>query len=203
MNNRKQPFFSALSHKMWDPLVHLMTLGNTRAKDLEGRMARIEAEADIRDVHLAYTYSYDEGDVPGAIKCFHKDCVLVNPRGIYEGIAAIEENYRYLVNRRRFSFHNTTNIAVRVSDDLKEAGMVAFLSAVAVQHSGLLTGLNGTYVDRLIKTDEGWKIIERRITSNVRYHLMPSPQIGSHVLPPPTGTSPGSSQEWLGEAAIV
>jgi hypothetical protein len=203
MNEKKPAFFSAVSRKMWEPLVGLLAVPNSRARDLEARVARLEADREIRDLHLAYTYSYDGGDVAGAIKCFHTDCVLVNPRGIYEGIAAIEENYRYLINRRRFSFHNTTNVAVRISDDGQEAGMAAYLDGMVVTHTGLLFGLNGTYVDRLVRTDEGWRIIERRITSNVRYHVTLQPQIVAPAEPAPAGTSSGSSQEWIGEAAII
>jgi hypothetical protein len=202
-DKQRSAFFRALGRRMWEPLIGLVAMRSAPVRDLEARIARLEDDRAIRDLHLAYTYSYDAGDVAGAIRCFHRDCVLVNPRGIYEGIAAIEANYRFLITRRRFSFHNTTNVTVRISDDGSEAGMTAYLDGVAVQLTGTVVGISGTYVDRLVRTEDGWKIIERRITSNVRYHLPVAPQVGVDTSPAPPGTSPGGSQEWLDGEALL
>lgn len=197
-----RPFFSALNRRMWGPFAEILALAPSRAGELEARVARLEAEREVLELHLRYTYAYDANDVEGVMRCFHDDCVLVNPRGTYVGRDAIAANYTYLVGRRRLSFHSTTNVVVRVSEDGREAGMTAYLNAVTVQASAALVGLSGTYVDRLAKTNDGWRILERRITANLRYQLPPEPKTDAAVPPPPKASGEGS-QDWLAAEALL
>jgi ketosteroid isomerase-like protein len=181
---------------MWRPLQRNARRPAKRPAGLAERVERFEQEAAIRDLLHAYAYCYDGNDLEGAVAVFHPDCVLVNPRGTYVGSEAIRRNYRYLLSVRRFSFHQLSNIVIRLSPDGHEALSTAYFHVVQIGTAAGADAGDGTYVDRLVRQD-GWRIIERRITLNLAYALGVLPE----AWPPrPEPSRPEGSRDWIGPA---
>ncbi|MBM3491340.1 MAG: nuclear transport factor 2 family protein [Alphaproteobacteria bacterium] len=192
----KKAWASALDRHMWRPLQRNVARPARRPSGLAERLERIEQEAAIRDLLHSYAYCYDGNDLDGAIAVFHADCVLVNPRGTYVGIEAIGRNYRYLLAARRFSFHHLSNIVVRFAPGGREALSTAYFHVVQIGNAASADAGEGTYVDRLVRQD-GWRIIERRITLNVSYAVSVLPE----AWPPrPEPSRPEGSRDWIGPA---
>ena len=186
---------------MWAIHHRLLSLPVLRGKALEQRIQLVEEELAVRDLLAKYTYCYDGNDLDGTMSVFHDDCVLINPRGTYVGKEAIRRNYEYLIAQRKFTFHYVTNVAVRLLDDGRQARMTAYHYSVSVSHNGGLAAVGGTYADRLIKVDEQWKIIERRITLNYRHVLSPEPP--SSATPPPCPSIAETSGDLIGPGAMM
>lgn len=202
MTKRRAVPIEVLDHSMWGPFHKIVRVPVAKKTTTKDRLTRIEDEAAIRDLHSKYCYFYDSGDVDGVMEVFHEDCVLVNPRGTYIGTKAIRENYKYLISTRRFGFHNTTNVVIRFTDKGDEAAMTSYLLGTNLLHSGNEVATLGTYVDRAKKFKDGWKIIERRITSNFRYYLPAFPTLNPPP-PPPKPTIEDNTRNWLGPDALL
>ncbi len=184
---------------MWNMHLGLVRAPLRRATTLEDRIRLIEEEQAIRDLLVRYIYCYDADDLDGVMSVFHDDCVLINPRGTYIGSEAIRRNYAHRISERKIGFHYAPNVAVRVAEDGQQAWMTAYYYAVGGSQSAGLSGTGGTYADRLIKVDGEWKIIERRITFNLRHVLTPAQP--KNATPPPVGTIAESSRDIIGPSA--
>lgn len=184
---------------MWGIHHALAWVPRRPAGSQEERLRRVEEELAVMDVLARYTYFYDGGDVDGVLSVFHDDCVLINPRGTYVGKEAIRRNYTFLMSLSKVVLHFATNVAVRVADDATQAWMTAYYYSMAATPAGRLVATGGTYADRLVKVGADWKIIERRITYNVRHTAVPEPPGATPV--PPAPTRPESSRDIVGPAA--
>ena len=145
-----------------------------------------EEEAAVKDVLTRYTYFYDGADIDGVMSVFHDDCVLINPRGTYIGKDAIRRNYAFLISLSKIVLHFASNVMVRFNNDGEDAWMTAYYYGVAATPDGELIATGGTYADHLIKVKRSWKIIERRITYNLRHTLSPAPPGRMARAPVPT-----------------
>jgi ketosteroid isomerase-like protein len=184
---------------MWAMHGALARLPRARPQGSEDRLRLLEEELAVKDLLVRYTYFYDAGDLDGVMTVFHDDCVLINPRGTYEGKNAIRHNYEYLISLSKIVFHLAPNVMVRVAEDFSQAWMTAYYYGIAVTPDGRLIATAGTYADRLVKTDEGWKIIERRITYNFRNSLSALPPTDMPAAPPPSRIE--SSRDLVGPGA--
>jgi ketosteroid isomerase-like protein len=153
---------------------------------LQERLERVEEELAIKDLLTRYTYFYDGADIDGVMSVFHDDCVLINPRGTYVGKDAIRRNYAFLISLSKIVLHFATNAMVRFAKDGEEAWMTAYYYGVAATPDGKLIATGGTYADHLVKVKGDWKIIERRITYNLRHTLSPAPPGRMPGAPIPT-----------------
>jgi ketosteroid isomerase-like protein len=192
--------FTVLKRSMWGLLHEIARLPRKPASDVETRLQRLEDELALHDLLTRYTYFYDGNDLDGVMTVFDDHCVLVNPRGTYEGKEAIRENYAHLISTRKFSFHAATNIAIRFLDGGNDAVMSAFYNSIGIYPSGSLAMVGGTYVDRLAKKAGEWKIVERRITYNHRSRLAAENPFDA-PKPFPKGTVSESSRDWIGRDA--
>ena len=167
-----------------------------RRSSLLERLRSIEEEAAVRDVLTRYTYFYDGADLDGVMSVFHDDCVLINPRGTYVGKNAIRRNYAFLISLSKIVLHFATNVMVRFSKDGKDAWMTAYYYGVAATPDRKLIATAGTYADHLVKVKDDWRILERRITYNMRHRLPPAPP--GRMAGAPTPTRKQSSRDIVG-----
>ena len=198
----KPELINVMQESMWGPFSDIVSLDATRPTSLEDRITRLEDEQAVRDLHSKYTYFYDEGSVDGVMQVFDKDCLVVNPRGTYVGHSAIRENYEYLISTRRYSFHTTSNVVVRISAKGDDAVMTSFLIGTNLHRPASAGAMLGTYVDRIRKTEGRWVFVERRITSNFRYWLSSYPTLDLPA-PAPKPTREENTRGWLGSQWLL
>ena len=122
-------------------------------------------ERAIIDVCVRYATAIDDSDWERLRSCFLPDAV-----GIYHadrpltGYAAIEEAVRTAVTPLSRTQHLVTNFTVVLDGD--RATSRCYLHAQHVR-AGLPGGetfvIAGRYSDRFVRTDDGWRIRERRL----------------------------------------
>lgn len=171
---------------MWSIHHAVAQAPSERGASLLERLQNIEEQAAVKDVLTRYTYFYDGADLDGVMSVFHDDCVLINPRGTYIGKDAIRRNYAFLISLSKIVLHFATNVMVRFTKDGKDAWMTAYYYGVAATPDRKLIATGGTYADHLIKVKHDWRILERRITYNVRNTLSPAPPGPMPSAPIPT-----------------
>jgi 3-phenylpropionate/cinnamic acid dioxygenase small subunit len=122
-------------------------------------------ERAIIDVCVRYATAIDDRDwerlrscfVPDAVGIYHADRVLT-------GYPAIEEAVRTAVTPLSRTQHLVANFTVVLDGD--EASSRCYLHAQHVR-SGIPGGetfvIAGRYSDRFVRTDDGWRIRERRL----------------------------------------
>ncbi|MDA8253987.1 MAG: nuclear transport factor 2 family protein [Rhodospirillales bacterium] len=194
-----RPAFTAIRREMWEPLLQVADAPVGAGASVEARLARIEDEMAVRDLLVKYAYSYDANDIEGVMSVFHPDVVLVNPRGTFIGADAVRRNYQHLLTTRRYSFHHVTNVTVRFSEDRNEALASSYWTDKHVGRSGSIDGSDGTYLDRVVRSGDEWKIIELRITANIFYVMTPLPD----PWPPlPEPSKQEGTREWVGPTYV-
>jgi 3-phenylpropionate/cinnamic acid dioxygenase small subunit len=130
-------------------------------------LAAPSAVAEITELLIRYTYALDAQDVEELASCFTADA-----RGDYgrwggknEGRDAILATCTGASGRLRTQ-HFLSNIRITLDDDGAGASSSAYLRALHVAR-GHLEGevciVYGTYVDRLSRGPDGWKIYEREL----------------------------------------
>lgn len=124
----------------------------------------VDASA-IRDVCTRYATALDDRDWELLSTCFTKDAVTV-----YEGIGecsgydAIEELCKQALTPLTRTQHLLGNFASDVDGDLATAQ--CYLQAQHVREGtdgGDTYVIAGRYTDRLVRTDDGWRISWRRL----------------------------------------
>jgi 3-phenylpropionate/cinnamic acid dioxygenase small subunit len=122
-------------------------------------------EKSIIDVCIRYATAIDDRDwerlrscfVPDAVGTYHADRMLT-------GYPAIEEAVRTAVTPLSRTQHLVANFTVVLGGD--EASSRCYLHAQHVR-SGIPGGetfvIAGRYSDRFVRTDDGWRIRERRL----------------------------------------
>lgn len=121
-------------------------------------------QQDIADVLVRYATGIDTRDWVLFRTCFTKD-VLAE----YEGIAtwdSAETMADYMEASHAglgHTMHRLTNLVISVDGD--DATARTYVDALLMAADGQ-SGLNprGMYEDRLVKTDQGWRIAHRRFT---------------------------------------
>lgn len=115
----------------------------------------------IRDLLAKYTYNGDRGRVGELAACFAADGVLEYPGSVATGPAAIAEALTGGAGTRNpaltFIRHHITNPLIEVEGDTATAR--SYFSV----HSNIGSDHSGTYSDRLIRTDLGWRFAHRLV----------------------------------------
>ena len=123
-------------------------------------MADVAADRDaIRDLLARYTYNGDRGRLAELAACFADDGVLDYPGASPTGPEAIAASLGSGTRDPRLTFvrHHITNPLIAIDGDQATAR-----SYFAV-HSNFGPDHSGTYDDRLIRTDGGWRFAYRRV----------------------------------------
>ena len=123
-------------------------------------MADLAADRDeIRDLLARYTYNGDRGRVAELAACFAFDGILEYPGNEARGPDAIAAALGPGSRNPALTFvrHHITNPLIEVSGDTATAR-----SYFAV-HSDTGPDHSGTYDDRLVRTQRGWRFAHRRV----------------------------------------
>jgi uncharacterized protein (TIGR02246 family) len=153
--------FAIFGGELYEPFLALSRLERSDA-------VAPEEEARIRDLLNEYCYCYDAGQIDRVVALFTPDAVISNASGIHRGTAAIRRNYEDFVTKRRFGFHFVTNVMIRVAPAAREAVATSYLLTLNVSNADRAAFTTGTYVDRLVRQEDVWRIAERRITADIR-----------------------------------
>jgi ketosteroid isomerase-like protein len=133
---------------------------------LEQRVARIEAEAEIRKVLVQYGAYIDGKDFAAYAGLFAPDGEWIGGFGRFTGPAAIE---KMLVDNlgapepgfvNKANFHMMTNPIITVSGDLAEVTS-KYMFWVRSPEDRPVPTLAGRYVDQFVRRDGQWKILRR------------------------------------------
>lgn len=154
-----------------DQLRAVMRLPRTLADS--DRVAWLHEEATLRDQIVEFTYALDAADIDAVTAAYTDDCVLINPRGRYEGMDAIRANYVRYYELFPWLRHVFANIGIRFLDSFDEAYVTMFQFAIHVNTplEGLTDAGDGAFaisafssdIWRVVKQNGTWKIAERTI----------------------------------------
>ena len=117
----------------------------------------------ILQLYARYNTAIDTGDGPGFAGCFVPDGIFQNPLGVstgHEEIAAFcDNNHKMLPDLR----HMANNIVVDGEGD--QATGSAFLIGYRTAE-GFQVIVTGRYRDRLSRTPQGWRFVERAFSAD-------------------------------------
>lgn len=124
--------------------------------------SRVDPAADrdaIRDLLARYTYNGDRGRVAELVACFAEDGLLEFPGARAQGPEAILAVLTSGTRNSELTFvrHHITNPLIEVAGDTATAR-----SYFAV-HSDNGPDHSGTYDDKLVRTEAGWRFAQRRV----------------------------------------
>ncbi len=120
----------------------------------------------IQDVVHAYAEGVDDGDREAVAALFTDDCVFrafAGPKGTAEGRAAVEVLLGRLLGTFRATSHHVSNLRLDFVGDDEATGRTslhAWHAFVDDRPDGLLWG---RYVDRFVRTPDGWRLAEREL----------------------------------------
>jgi ketosteroid isomerase-like protein len=146
-----------------------------RGDGLEERLTLLEEEREVRDHITAYSVHYDARDLDRVVALFADDAVLHNILGRYVGASEIRKAFEFLMYHLGESMHFLSNLTVRIESP-GQASASCYLDSIATRRvDGYGYGTCGTYTDRLVRTEQGWKITERRGSALIPYDLALTP----------------------------
>lgn len=127
-------------------------------------LAVAEAKQEIAEVVFRYGYALDSRDWDLLRTCFLPDVVGNYGGDPLQGYEAIEELCRNTLEPLSVSQHLIGNVSATVDGD--EARSSCYLHAQHVRpgtEGGEQFIFAGRYLDRLVRTPEGWRIAERTL----------------------------------------
>ena len=132
------------------------------SQSLEDRLARLEAESDIRRLKARYLNACDRKDVEAMRACFTEDAVIdFPPLGEFDLDGLVGIFTQMAVSRPITDVHQGHNAEITVSGDTAEAVWnLGFATFDPREETFRL--LSSFYTDRYRKTDDGWRICYTR-----------------------------------------
>jgi len=147
----------------------------------------------VEDLLLRYCYLVDVQDVEGLVnEIFAPDGSDDHGGGPISGTVALREWFTGTFANVAGSVHTLSNILVALDGETATARST--ITTYSWTRSSVNQGalrpadyvLSAYYVDRLVKTAEGWRIIERRLETNgvsvIAQGVLPPTQTGMHAL---------------------
>ena len=120
---------------------------------------------EITEVCYRYAISLDSADWAALSTCFTPDAVAhYRSGGPSRGYPAIESRVRSALAPLAASQHLVSNVVVSIAGDTAES--VCYLQAQHVRpgtDGGDRYIVAGKYLDRFVRTADGWRIAERRL----------------------------------------
>jgi ketosteroid isomerase-like protein len=137
--------------------------GATPAADLEARIARLEAESQIRQLVAHYSFDIDDRRIEAVRGLFTEDAVLRSHDGVMHatGPDAIMAQFDGRFAVLGPGHHVMHDIQIDFLDEANATGRVA--GHAELMRHGLMMVAAIRYDDRYRKTPSGWKFAERVI----------------------------------------
>ncbi len=134
-------------------------------------VARLADERDIQTVLFRYADALDRKDWDMLATCFVDSAVgQYEMIGRLDGYAAIEEVCRKALEPMSKTQHLIGNVLITVNQD--EASSSCCFQAQHVRPDfpgGEMNIIAGRYEDQLVRTDQGWRIRERKLSVQWTY----------------------------------
>ena len=130
------------------------------------------ARDQIRNLVATYNNCADRGRIDEFIQVFAPEGVLEITNKTMEGRAAIQKEISSIASGTRpdvnltGSRHQLTTTRIEVLDAANAQGWIYFF----VSRRGTIIE-EGTYIDRYVKTSEGWRIGHRRVKMLYSVHI--------------------------------
>lgn len=134
---------------------------------MDHRLTELLDRQDITHLLHEYCRGLDVMDLDAVARVFTDNCVVEygpEPRLRSCGAAALASDLRRLWRWSRTS-HHLSNIQVAFEDE-SHARALSYVIAWHERPDGSTGSLWGQYHDRLVRTDSGWRIAERRQVMN-------------------------------------
>lgn len=171
----------------WDVHLGASNIEPTVSGSLEERISALEHIQTIQDTLVRYCYYYDSQNIELLVALFTPDCILVNPRGTYEGHVQLRRNYEFVMGNRLQSQHAPSNVLVRLGEKQDRAVLSSYVQSVMSRPGGDLVTIASMYTGLLVRS-AGWQfarfIITRRIPASLS--AFPEPDNGKSSGPSPT-----------------
>lgn len=143
---------------------------------LEQRVQELEDQIAIQRVITDYSAYLDARDYDGYVGLFTEDGVWANGETRREGQDEIRAMLTGLFGEvpedfvNTSSFHQISNFEIDVDGD-EATAKSRFIFVMRGEGGAPTNELSGQYHDRLVRTEQGWKIAER-----VDHTVMPTPE---------------------------
>ena len=121
----------------------------------------------IHDLLVDYCLHLDRMDLAALARLFTPDCIVVygpDPSLMARGPAALQASLARMWRWTRTS-HHLSNLRIWL-DGPGKARSESYVTAWHERPDGATATIYGRYLDRLVRTPDGWRIAERRMQMN-------------------------------------
>lgn len=134
----------------------------------DNHVARLVAEAEIKNLLMEYTTGIDTGDFARTARLFEKGTWFYDPTSPITGVDVVTEFLEGLVvlyDGVPKTKHVLSNIRVHVADDFESATAESYVVVFqAAPESAPQIIFQGAYDDSFVREDGVWRFHERRFT---------------------------------------
>jgi ketosteroid isomerase-like protein len=128
--------------------------------------SEVTARQEIAEVLFRYGYALDERDWDRLERCFTPDAAFHHSGGSVFGAEEIRAGLRTALGSLSVSQHLIGSVSVVVAADGQTATSTCYVQAQHVRagaEGGKHLLLGGRYADRLVHTEDGWRIADRAL----------------------------------------
>jgi len=132
---------------------------------IESRLARLEAEAQIRGLIARYCFTIDDRDLPGIAALFAEDARVASADGVMDarGRDAIMAQYHGRFRVLGPGAHYMHDVALDFDDADADAATGRVSGHAELWRRGQMMVAGLRYRDRYRRTADGWRFAERMI----------------------------------------
>ena len=138
----------------------------TNLKDLETRLARLEARSEISDLVTRYAIACDEHDIPHLESLFTKDACFDSPNGLMRatGRSEIIAMFCKVLAIRGPGYHWTHDHIIRFDQGAEDKASGLLLSHAETTPGGIQSLAAMKYGDEYRIEDGNWRFAKRTIS---------------------------------------
>ena len=130
-------------------------------EDLERRIARLEARAEIAELLARYAFLIDDHEFDALGELFTPDARFGSPGSTHTGRAAIVANYRAVGDLYPITLHEARGFVLDFTDDDYARGQVTGFSEQASARHTVITSFR--YDDEYVRLDGRWRFASRQV----------------------------------------